>query len=60
MDDDNMYNVLPGEQDNFEEEDAQLRETPSQPTLRSMVGVPPQHKSSWTVLSIYCHHIIVV
>ena len=25
---DNMYNVLPGEEDDFEEEDAPLRETP--------------------------------
>ena len=38
MDDDNMFNVLSGEEDGFEEEDAPLRETPPQPTRQGVAG----------------------
>ena len=38
MNTDNMYDVLPGEEDNFEEEDALLRETSPQPTRQGVEG----------------------
>ena len=38
MNTDNMYDVLPGEEDNFEEEDALLRETSPQPTRQGLPG----------------------
>ena len=38
MNTDNMYGVLPGEEDDFEEEDAHLRETPPQPTRQGVAG----------------------